>query len=199
MNNPTLISLVAAACFALTSTVTIAEQDAACPHHNNDGASTCEHKMRCAHGKSPAGLESMRAQFAGLQLSDAQQQEMGALMGIYGPRFKELRERGEADRRALLMAVPDAANYRELSERVSEEAASAAQEAVILLAELQANAYALLSVEQQAEYRRLKAQAEERRQAYMNKASSGKGYSRKARHGCAGTEGALETPPSPPQ
>ncbi len=141
----------------------------------------------------------MRERFAELQLNETQKQEMASLMGIYGPRFKEMRERGAADRRALLLAAPDAPDYRDLTERVSVETARAAAEAVVLLAELQANAYALLDPEQQATYRRLKEQAEERRQACARKESSDTDCSRIVHHGRARIPGAHGKPPLPPQ
>ncbi len=141
----------------------------------------------------------MRERFAGLRLNETQKQELASLMGIYGPRLKELRERGAADRRALLLATPDAPDYRALTERVSSETARTAAETVVLLAELQANAYALLDPDQQATYQRLKEQAAERRQACVRKESSDTDCSRKVHHGHARTPGAHGKPPLPPQ
>jgi len=133
--------------------------DAASPHHSN--------------------VEAFREQMARLQLSEQQKQDVGALLQVYKQRFDEIRARGEADRRALLAAAPDDRNYDELVAAVAEEAARSVREGVYLLGELQATGYALLTAEQQAEYRALKAEAEARRadwQAGIRKESSDKDY-----------------------
>lgn len=148
-----------------------------------------------------ADMQAMRERMSELKLSDQQKQDMAALMQLYGPRFKELAERGKADREALMQMAPDAKGYDQQVANVSEEAASAASEAVTLLGELQGNAYALLTPEQQSEYQALKVTAREKREEWQakraeaRKGSNGKGCSHKARHGCARTEGAPETQP----
>jgi len=132
---------------------------AMCPHHSNEDGAPCMHH---AHdGK--AGWESMRSRLDELQLTSTQQQEMAQLFAIYQPRFAEIARRGQADREALLETAPGAEAYNDLVARVSQEASSAAGEVVVLLAELQANAYALLDDEQQARYRVLLEEAAARR------------------------------------
>jgi len=122
-------------------------------------------------------------------------------MQVYGPRLKEIAERGQAGREALSQMAPDAAGYDASVAAVSEEAGSAATEVVTLLAELQANAYALLTEEQQAEFVAMKVKARQKmeemraKRAEARKESSGKGCSHKARPGCARTPAAPETQP----
>ena len=99
-----------------------------------------------------------------LGMSEDQKLELTALMQIYGPRFKELGERGEAQRKELMAMAPDDAGYSKLTESVSEEAGRAAAEVVVLLAELQTNAYALLTPEQQAKYMEMRSTMRERMQ-----------------------------------
>ena len=97
-----------------------------------------------------------------LGLSEAQKQDMAALMEMYGPRFKELAARGKADREALMAMAPDDPGYGELTAAVSKEAGLAAAEAVTLLGELQGNVYALLTPEQQTKYLELRAAQKEK-------------------------------------
>lgn len=174
-----------------------AADDAARPHHNNDnsqarthnGQHDCKHSTKHRYGRDgnapEAQLQTFRERMEKLSLSDVQKQDMAALIGIYQPRFKSLRERGQADREALFEAPPDAANYSLLVNTVSNEAGQTASEMVVLLTELQANAYALLTAAQQAEYRDLKAKARQRadtireqakQRARTRKASSDKDY-----------------------
>jgi len=101
-----------------------------------------------------------------LGLSEAQKQDMAALMEMYGPRFKELAARGKADREALLAMAPDDPAYGELTATVSQEAGLAAAEAVTLIGELQGNVYALLTPEQQAQYLELRAAQKDKMQSY---------------------------------
>ena len=92
-----------------------------------------------------------------LDLSEAQKQDMAALMEMYGPRFKALAARGKADREALMAMAPDDPGYGALTVAVSKEAGLAAAEAVTLMSELQGTVYALLTPEQQAKYIELRA------------------------------------------
>ena len=192
---------VIALCALLMSTAPLAgghqasedEANRSCPHHSNVDGHTCSHHGKYGpHGKhggprSEEELAAMRERMDKLGLSDAQKQEMGTLFGIYQPRVREILERGLADREALVMAVPGSDKYNSLIGTVSQEAAASAGEMVVLLAELQANAFALLTDEQQDKYQALKgearAKAEEKAAAKREarKASSDTGYSRKAR------------------
>lgn len=146
--------------------------------------------------RSGTDLQAMRERMNKLGLSEAQKQEMASLFGIYQPRFKELLERGHADREALALAVPDSGDYDTLVGQVSQEAAATAGEMVVLLAELQENAYALLMPEQQEKYQALKAEARARAKdkraakRAARKESSGTGYSHKARPAPGQTPGA---------
>jgi len=163
-----------------------------CPHHNNVDGGTCSHHGgSCMHGKprSEEELAAMRERMDKLGLSDAQRQEMVSLFGIYQPRFREIVERGREGREALLMATPGSGEYNSLIGKVSVEASASAGEVVVLLSELQANAYALLTDEQQEKYQALKAEARAKAaekaaaKREARKASSGTGYLRKARPG----------------
>ncbi len=143
-----------------------AAADAVCPHHNNDEGHSCRHHGKHRHegSYSEADMQRFRERMDKLALSDAQKQDMASLMRIYQPRFKALRERGAADREALFAAAPDATGYAALTDAVSIEAGRTAAEVVVLMAELQANAYALLTPDQQAEYRAMKVKAWEKAQ-----------------------------------
>ena len=55
-------------------------------------------------------------------LTEDQKQEMAALMGIYGPRLKELRERGDAKRKELMALAPDDPAYDDLTEDLQSSA-----------------------------------------------------------------------------
>ena len=186
-------TLLIVALTALTLSVSagsaLAADDAARPHHNNDKPHACRHEdqEQCIqssdrgykrhakhhrHGgkRSAVDMEQFRERMEKFALSDTQKQDMAALMGIYQPRFKSLRERGQAAREALFNAAPDAEAYAQLVDKVSSEAAKTASEVVVLLAELQANAYALLTDEQQSEYRALKTKAKARADEFRDKA-----------------------------
>lgn len=138
----------------------------------------------------------MRERMNKLGLDDAQKQEMASLFGIYQPRFRELAERGKPNREALLLAAPDSPEYDTLVGKVSQGAAATAGEVVVLLAELQENAYALLTPEQQEKYRQLKVEARDRAEEKLaakraaRKESSDTGYSRTTRPGFGRTPGA---------
>ncbi len=121
--------------------------------------------MRGTHG-DPEAMQEFRARMEKLQLSEQQQQDMAALLQLYEPRLQEIRKRGQADREALILLAPDAADYDARVASVATEAAAAAREVIVLLADLQTNAYALLTPAQQAEYQALKADAEKKRKEW---------------------------------
>jgi len=136
--------------------------DCSCPHN--------KHGM--GHGKSmhgypggPDGAGPM-AMFDRMGeevgLTEPQKQELAALMQMYRPRIKELGERGQEDRRALMVMAPNDPAYNKQADVLSKQAGASAAEMVTLLTELQANAYALLSVEQQATFLRLRAEQRQR-------------------------------------
>jgi hypothetical protein len=108
-----------------------------------------------------------------LNLSEQQQQDLLALMALYGPRFKQIAERGKADRELLAALAPDDSAYGEYSARVSQEAGLAAAESVTLLTELQSNIYALLNEEQQANYMDMRAGLRERMQTWREGSREG--------------------------
>ena len=84
-----------------------------------------------------------------------------ALIQIYQPRIKELLER-TGQSRELLSLAPNDPNYSLEAAKMSQLAGATASEMVILLSELQSNAFALLSNEQQARYMELRAEQRER-------------------------------------
>jgi len=151
--------------------------------------------------RSGADMQAMRERMNQLDLSEQQKQDMAALMQVYGPRFKEIAERGKAARQALLQMAPDADDYDAQVAAVSKEAGNSAAEVVTLLGELQTNAYALLTPEQQAEFQALKVKLRDKRdewqakRAEARKGSNGKGCSHTTRPGCAQTQDAPETQP----
>lgn len=136
----------------------------ACPHHNNvDGTG------RGHHGHRGHGMGQLRGQLERLDLSEQQKQEMGTLLELYRPRIQQLVERGQADRESLMAMAPDDPAYDIRVAEVSQDVSSAAAEMVVLLAELQENAYALLTPEQQATFRELQAQMQEKRSQMREK------------------------------
>jgi len=184
------VSLPALALFLSAGSVLAADATAQ-PHHNNDNSHACSpdgKHQRYGGKRSEAEMQDFRERMEKFALSETQKQDMAALMGIYMPRLKALQERGQSDRDALFSAAPDAAGYTTLVDKVSGDAANTAGEVVVLLAELQANAYALLTKEQQAEYRALKVKAKDRAEQMRDKAkqrSEQKGSSRKMPTGSA--------------
>lgn len=127
-----------------------------------DGDSGARHGR---HFSGPPGGMGMMPRFGKeIDLSDEQKEELATLMGIYGPRLKELRDRGAAQRKELMALAPDDPAYDDLTEEVSEDAGKAAAELVVLLAEMQTNAYGILTDEQQAKYLELRATRKERMQ-----------------------------------
>jgi Spy/CpxP family protein refolding chaperone len=103
-----------------------------------------------AHGKHQNRQGDNAGMFgAELKLSGTQKQEFASLMQIYGPRLQEIRKRGQDERKRLLSMAPDDPDYSKLTDLVAKDASKSATEVVVLLAELQSNAYALLTPEQQ--------------------------------------------------
>ncbi|MDP6436740.1 MAG: Spy/CpxP family protein refolding chaperone [Gammaproteobacteria bacterium] len=138
-------------------------------------------------GGPRGGMDMMPGFGKEIDLSDEQKEEMAALMGIYGPRLKELRERGDAKRKELMALAPDDPAYDDLTEDVSEDVGKAAAELVVLLAEMQANAYGILTDEQQAKYLELRASSkermQERRDAWRERREQYRGKRGKHKHG----------------
>jgi Spy/CpxP family protein refolding chaperone len=97
-----------------------------------------------------------------LALTEPQKQELAALMEMYRPRIKELAQRGQENLRPLMDMAPDDPAYNKLATELSEQAGASAAEMVTLLTELQANAYALLTTEQQATFMAKRAEMRER-------------------------------------
>ncbi len=225
MNRSILFSTPALVLSALlASGAVLAESHAASPHNTNEASQACGEKQSCMaadgkcacsnhrHGKHMSGkhqrgprsgqdMQAMRERMNQLDLSEQQKQDMAALMQLYGPRFKEIAERGKTARAALMQMAPDADGYDAQVAAVSKEAGNSAAEVVTLLGELQTNAYALLTPEQQAEFQALKVKLRDKRdewqakRAEARKGSNGKGCSHTTRPGCAQTQDAPETQP----
>lgn len=130
----------------------------------------------------PEGMDMLAKMGEKLDLSDPQAQELGSLMEIYRPRFEELAKRGKANRKDLLAMAPDDPRYSALTDEVSAEAGRTAAEVVVLMAELQVNAYSLLNYEQQAKYRELRASMPERMQAHREAMRNNKGKGHHGKH-----------------
>jgi hypothetical protein len=125
-------------------------------------------------GGMPGEMRHMERLGQKLDLSEAQQQDFAALLGLYQPRFMELAKRGEAERKALIAMAPNDASYNEMVARVSQEAGLAAAEAVVLLGELQGTVYALLTSDQQARYLQLRDEQQQRMQNMRDKSAGGR-------------------------
>ena len=116
------------------------------------------------HGK-PGGAGPMamfKRMGEELALTEPQKLELAALMEMYRPRIKELAQRGQESRQALMAMAPDDPAYNTEAAQLSEQAGASAAELVTLLTELQANAYALLTAEQQATFMAKRVEMRER-------------------------------------
>ena len=102
---------------------------------------------------------------AELGLSDSQKQQLGALMEMYRPRIMELWKRGEGSADALFDLAPNAPEYATKAGELSQLAGASAAEMVTLMTELQTNAYALLTVEQQQKFMTMRAEARAKMEA----------------------------------
>ncbi|NND54911.1 MAG: hypothetical protein HKN56_08085 [Gammaproteobacteria bacterium] len=176
MNTATLKPVFALCALLLSASPMAGEHQAhgACPHHSNvDGQACSHHGKACKHGKH-GDMNEMRERLDKLDLSDTQRQEMGSLFAIYEPRVREVIKRGQQGREALVMATPGSNDYNNLISAVSLEASVSAGEMVVLLAELQANAYALLTDEQQQKYQALKQEARDKAAAKMKEKAAKK-------------------------
>jgi Spy/CpxP family protein refolding chaperone len=138
---------------AQDGTVSDGVEETQCPHHT-DG----QYGMHHYGTDGFAGIEGMGDS---LGLTETQKQELAALVQIYQPRIKELLER-TGQSRELLSLAPNDPNYSLEAAKMSQLAGATASEMVILLSELQSNAFALLSNEQQARYMELRAEQRER-------------------------------------
>jgi len=138
-----------------------------CPHAKGMG-----HDM--GHGKGHPGM-GMHGMAGGtgamamfkrmgedLALTEPQKQELAALMEMYRPRIKELAQRGQESRQAIMAMAPDDPAYNMEAAKLSEQAGASAAELVTLITELQANAYALLTTEQQATFMAKRVEMRER-------------------------------------
>jgi len=134
-----------------------AAADGACPHHGPHGKGMHGH-----HGGHDGPMGMLGGMGDELALTETQKQDLAALMQIYGPRMKELASSGADSRRAIMGMAPDDPSYNIEAEKLSQQAGAAAAEMVTLLTELQTNAYALLTPEQQAKYLALRAEQMQR-------------------------------------
>lgn len=128
-----------------------------CPHHSNEAGvagDSCKYKQH-RHAKGD-DVALVRQRLAALELTEKQKQEFATLLQLYQPRVTELRKRGEAARQQLLSTIPGAIEYSALVDEVAAEASRTAGELVVLLSELQSNAYALLTPAQQSQWQELK-------------------------------------------
>jgi len=146
--------LTAGALCAQTET-TETSADTTCPYAlNADGT--------CAHHGGVGPMAMFEGMVDELALTAPQKQEMLTLMQMYQPRIKEVLQRGGDSRRALLEIAPDDPAYNVLANEVGQQAGASASEMVALMTELQANAYALLTTEQQAKFMAMRAEQRQR-------------------------------------
>jgi len=169
--------LVSGALFAQTTATetTVNADDQSCPYAKAGDGTCPHHKHGAGHGKSMHGHSSGAGPMAmfdrmgeQLALTEPQKQELAALMQMYRPRIKELGERGQEDIRVLMDMAPDDPAYNKQADELSKQAGASAAEMVALMTELQANAYALLTTDQQATFLRLR--AEQRQKMEQRKA-----------------------------
>lgn len=138
-----------------------------CPHAmgmGHDKGHDKGHPGMGMHGRSggPGPMAMFKRMGEDLALTEPQKQELAALMAMYRPRIKELAQRGQEGRQVLMVMAPDDPAYNTEAAKLSEQAGVSAAELVTLLTELQANAYALLSTEQQATFMKKRAEMRER-------------------------------------
>lgn len=88
-----------------------------------------------------------------LGLTGQQRTDIQIIIADYMPRYRDLAELGRDIAKELLSMAPDSPDYVDATQKASATAASSAAELVILLSEMRAKLYAVLTPEQ-----RLKAQ-----------------------------------------
>jgi len=158
----TTTRLILAVALLLAAGVLFAQAETAepgtCPHAlAADG--TCPYGHHGGQGGPMAMFERMGDELA---LTETQKQDLASLMQIYAPRMKELAQRGEDSRKAIMGMAPDDPYYNVEADKLSQQAGASAAEMVTLLTELQTNAYALLTAEQQAKYMALRTEQMQR-------------------------------------
>ncbi|MBT8442040.1 MAG: periplasmic heavy metal sensor [Gammaproteobacteria bacterium] len=105
--------------------------------------------------------ENMMQQFFDeLGLSGQQQADIQIITSDYAERFRDLAKLGRATAEELMNLAPDDPSYRDKTDEASALAASSAAEMVVLLAEMRAKLYAVLTDDQRA---RLKEKIEQKK------------------------------------
>ena len=155
-----VIVLVSWAGFALPATAQDATSEA-------DAISSATPVYDC--GKYSGGeLQANRMQqlVDELGLTGQQQTDIQIITSDYAERFRDLAKLGRTTAEELLDIEPDDPTYREKTDEASVLAASSAAETVILLAEMRAKLYAVLTAEQRA---RLREKIEEKKREIEQK------------------------------
>ena len=85
-----------------------------------------------------------------LGLTGQQRTDIQIIIADYMPRYRDLAELGRDTAKDLLNMAPDSPDYVDATQKASATAASSAAELVILLSEMRAKLYAVLTAEQRA-------------------------------------------------
>jgi len=102
-----------------------------------------------------------------LDLAPEQEQAIQDIMSTAKPRFQALRENARTTRLALMEANPDDPGYATVVAEASQASASHAAALVNLAAEVKAEVYAVLTVEQKQRATEMMAEMQERRARFM--------------------------------
>lgn len=91
-----------------------------------------------------------------LDLTGQQQSDIQIIMSDYAVRFRDLARLGKETAGKLLQTAPDDPQYRAMTDEASAMAASSAAEVVVLLAEMRAKLYSVLTLEQRERLKELR-------------------------------------------
>lgn len=111
------------------------------------GASIDQHtdSMRQRYGDDGNPFEHFGDE---LGLTGQQRTDIQIIIADYMPRYRDLARIGRESATSLLSLAPDSAEYLDATQKASATAASSAAELVVLLSEMRAKLYAVLSPEQ---------------------------------------------------
>jgi len=116
----------------------------ATPHAQHDCARHHAHR----DGQTPENM--MQQFFDELGLTGQQQADIQIITSDYAERFKDLAKLGRATAEELMNLAPDDPSYRDQTDEASALAATSAAEMVVLMAEMRAKLYAVLTIDQRA-------------------------------------------------
>lgn len=140
-------TLFVASALAQEDAVATADADAvsgATPHAQYD----CEQHH---DGQAPENM--MQQFFDDLGLTGQQQTDIQIITSDYAERFRDIMKLGRSAAEDLLSLAPDDPTYREKTDEASALAATSAAETIVLMAEMRAKLYSVLTDDQRTKLR----------------------------------------------